>query len=232
MCLRVVLSPHTLLRAGPFSFPSLPTVDDNCLIVRSPDALRPLTLCDCDCKTAICFGLHRYSTRCIHPAQRCISSRQMTDNTFEVETTALAHVACATRESGIILQNFACAYPSVNHSWIFRVLEKAELPRFICRFLRSTATRRLTLQGKPEDNSSWPEASGKAAQRVASYSQWRSTLSFDGFTTQSFQGTLPTPFPVVDDRPVSDLCSGGQGGWAESRSSGVVLGTIWQRQLS
>ena len=55
----------------------------------------------------------------------------MTDNIFEIETTALAHVACAPRESGILLTDFADACPSVNHSWIFRVLEQAELPEFI-----------------------------------------------------------------------------------------------------
>ena len=53
----------------------------------------------------------------------------MTDNIFEIETTALA------QESGILLTDFAGAYPSVNHSWIFHVLEKTELPEFICRFL-------------------------------------------------------------------------------------------------
>ena len=52
----------------------------------------------------------------------------MTHNIFEVVTSALAHVACATRESGILLTDFALAYPSGNHSWIFHVLEKAELP--------------------------------------------------------------------------------------------------------
>ena len=57
-------------------------------------------------------------------------------NDGQVETTALAHVACAPHESGILLTDFAAAYPSVNHSWIFHVLEKAELPEFICRFLR------------------------------------------------------------------------------------------------
>ena len=74
--------------------------------------------------------------RCIHPPQRCISARQKTDNIFEIETTALAHVACSPQESGILLTDFAAAYPSVNHSWIFHVFEKAELPEFICLFLR------------------------------------------------------------------------------------------------
>ena len=111
-------------------------IDDNGRIFRSPDALRPLTLCNCDCKlltSAICRGLHWYTMRCIHPSQRCISSRHMTDN----ETTALAHVACAPQESGILLTDFAATYPSVNHSWILSVIEKTELPEFICRFVRS-----------------------------------------------------------------------------------------------
>ena len=67
--------------------PKTSDIDDNGRIIRSPDALRPLALCNCDCKlltSAICRGLHWYTMRCIHPSQRCISSRQMTDNIFEI----------------------------------------------------------------------------------------------------------------------------------------------------
>ena len=35
----------------------------------------------------------------------------MTDNIFEIETTALANVACAPQESGILLTDYAAAYP-------------------------------------------------------------------------------------------------------------------------
>ena len=62
----------------------------------------------------------------------------MAVNIFEIETTALAHVACGPQESGILLTDFAAAYPSVNHSWILSVTEKTELLDFISRFLRST----------------------------------------------------------------------------------------------
>ena len=120
--------------------PKTSDTDDLGRIIRSPDAFRPLTLCNCDCKlltSAICRGLHWYTMRCIHPSQRCISSRQITDNIFEIEITALAHVACAPQESGILLADFAAAYPSDNHSWILSVIENSELPEFICRFLRS-----------------------------------------------------------------------------------------------
>ena len=83
--------------------PKSSDVENNGFTVRSPDALRPLTLCNCDCKiltTAICRGLHWYTMRCIHPSQRCISSIQTTDNIFDVETVALAHVACAPQKVG------------------------------------------------------------------------------------------------------------------------------------
>ena len=88
--------------------------------------------------------------RCIHPSQRCISSRQVTDNIFEIETTAVAHVACAPQESGILLTDFVAAYPSVNHSWILAVLEKTELPDFICRFLLCSLDRDGKLDEVPQ----------------------------------------------------------------------------------
>ena len=39
-----------VLEGGPTHFAASTTVNDNGLIVRSPDALRPLTLCNCECK--------------------------------------------------------------------------------------------------------------------------------------------------------------------------------------
>ena len=80
----------------------------------------------------------------------------MTDNIFEIETTALAHVACAPQDSGILLTDFAAAYPSVNHSWIFSVLENTGLPDFLYRFLRTftgTALHTWNLREQNEDNS-------------------------------------------------------------------------------
>ena len=62
----------------------------------------PVTLCNYDCKfltSAICRGLHWYTLQCIHPSQTCISTRQMTDNIFEIETTALAYVACDPQDA-------------------------------------------------------------------------------------------------------------------------------------
>ena len=99
--------------------PKSSDVDNHGRIVRSQEALHLLTLSNCDCKiltTAICRGLHWYTMRCIQPSQRCISARLMTVNILEIKTTELAHVACAPQESGVLLTDFAAAYPSVNHS--------------------------------------------------------------------------------------------------------------------
>ena len=68
----------------------------------------------------------------------------MTDNILEIETTALAHVACSPQESVILLTDFAAAYLSANHAWILSVIEKTELPDFISRFLRSIYNDSIT----------------------------------------------------------------------------------------
>ena len=68
----------------------------------------------------------------------------MTDNIFEIETTALAHDACTMRDSVSQLTDFACAYPSVNHTCIFSLLEKAGLPVFIRQFLRMIHSNSVT----------------------------------------------------------------------------------------
>ena len=137
-CLKGGAVPDCFAESRTVFIPKTSDIDDNGRIIRSPDALRPLTLCNCDCKlltSAICRGLHWYTMRFMHRSQRCISSRQMTDNIFEIETTALAHVACAPQESGVLLTDFAAACPSVNHSWIFSVIENSGLPALSLSFL-------------------------------------------------------------------------------------------------
>ena len=67
----------------------------------------------------------------------------MTGNIFEFETTALAHRAGATHDSGILLTDFFLCLPKRDHSWIFRVLE-AELPGFLRHFLRMIYNNRVT----------------------------------------------------------------------------------------
>ena len=57
----------------------------------------------------------------------------------------MAHVACSPQEAGILLTDFAAAYPSVNHS--FSVPENTGLPGILCRFLRSIYSDSTTYVG-------------------------------------------------------------------------------------
>ena len=66
------------------------------------------------------------------------------DYIFEIENAALAHVACAPQESGVLLTDFAAPYSSVKHSWILSVSDKTELLVFIARFLRSIYQDNIT----------------------------------------------------------------------------------------
>ena len=48
------------------------------LLIRTPEALRPLTLCNCDCEvitSALCAGQRKYSIGCVHPSQWCVAQR-------------------------------------------------------------------------------------------------------------------------------------------------------------
>ena len=117
----------------------------------------------------------------------------MTENIFEIETTALVHVACAPQESGVLLTYFAAAYPCVNHSWIFSVLEKTELPEFIFRFLRSIDSDSTThVEFAGADRGQFLMARGVRQGCPASGFLFAMAFdpSLDGFKTRSFQGTL------------------------------------------
>ena len=110
-------------------------------IIRSLDARRPLTLfCNCDCKllaSAICRGLTGTPWDSL-TSQRWISSRQMTDNIFEIDTAAVVHVACAPQEPGDLLIDFDVVCPNGSHSWMCSVLENTVLTAFLCRSPLST----------------------------------------------------------------------------------------------
>ena len=65
----------------------------------------------------------------------------MTDNIFEMENAA---IALRTRYSGILLTDFCCAYPDVDHRWIFMVLERAGVPQALKCFFRVICTDSIT----------------------------------------------------------------------------------------
>ena len=97
-------------------------------IVRSPVALRPLTLCNYDCKvltTDLCFAFLALALlRLLHPPRPAMRHRQADGG--EHLPNRDHRLSCyrngMPKGCGILLTDFACAYPSVDHKWIFRVL--------------------------------------------------------------------------------------------------------------
>ena len=81
-------------------------------------------------------GPRRYSVECIHPYRRCVTQRIMIDKVFEIETAAIALRTCHCEEPGTLHTDFSCAYASVDHRWIFMVLERAGVPQTLQHFLR------------------------------------------------------------------------------------------------
>ena len=71
------------------------TTDERGRIVRFSDAVWPPTSCNCACKilmTTLCSSLQQYSVSCIHTAQRCVATKQVTDNIFQIETALALNV--------------------------------------------------------------------------------------------------------------------------------------------
>ena len=86
------------------------------LLIRSPDSLRRLTLCNYDCKiltAAMCSGLRGFSVECIHPSQRCVTQRIMTDNIFEIETAAITMRTCYSEDPTILLTDSPTPTPAL-----------------------------------------------------------------------------------------------------------------------
>ena len=89
------------------------------------------------------------------------------------------------------LTDSAAAYPSVNHSWIFSVLENTWFPDFLCRFLRSIhrdSTTHVEFAGVQRGHFLWPEEYDKVVLRVVFFLQCPSARSSDCSKNQLSQG--------------------------------------------
>ena len=100
-------------------------IDDNGRIIRSSKAFRPLTLCNC-------------TMWCIHPSQRRISSKQRTDNIFEIENPPLWPIFMRSAKNEVscwrtsLLPTPASITPGSSPC-----LRKQNCLVFICYFLRN-----------------------------------------------------------------------------------------------
>ena len=87
--LRVTAHPAGFGASRTVIIPKRCDVNAQGLLIRTPEALRLLTFCHCDCKiitSTVCSGALKYSIECIHPSRRCVTQRAVLDNIFEIET--------------------------------------------------------------------------------------------------------------------------------------------------
>jgi hypothetical protein len=105
----------------------------------SPDCTRPLSLADTINKliaNTVRIALERFAASRISFFQRgFLKGRQILDNVVELDY--FAHLFSITsRRAAIILFDFRAAFPSVNHRFMWRVLESSGLPLAIIRLIR------------------------------------------------------------------------------------------------
>jgi hypothetical protein len=105
----------------------------------SPDCTRPLSLADTISKlvaNTVRIALERFASCRISAFQRgFLGGRQILDNVLELDY--FAHLFSITsKRAATILFDFRAAFPSVNHRFMWRVLESSGLPTAIIRLIR------------------------------------------------------------------------------------------------
>ena len=84
-------------------------------VARQASSTRPLNLNNTDCKCvtmAFAKGLNEAAKTTVDPEQRgCVKGRSMADNILKLEGKALVHDATNGLDNGVLLTDFAAAYP-------------------------------------------------------------------------------------------------------------------------
>jgi endonuclease/exonuclease/phosphatase family metal-dependent hydrolase len=115
-------------------------VGDHIGIARTPDSTRPIAMSNAVAKLlamAINRSLAPVAQTTIIDRQRgFVRGRSITDNVMETECMAIRFVKYYAAQSGIVLFDFAAAFPSLAHCWIFEVLAFMKLPAFLIAIIR------------------------------------------------------------------------------------------------
>ena len=120
--------------------------EDDTLVTRSPEDTRPLNLKNCDNKShagVINNKLKRPAAAITHHSQRgFVKHRQGLDNVADVDTQAriVDLVSYALGIPAIVLFDYAAAFPSVAHAYLFLCLSMIKLPKGIMNFFEALCT--------------------------------------------------------------------------------------------
>ena len=117
----------------------------------------------------------------------------MTDNIFEIETAAIALRTCYPEDPGILLTDFSCAFSSVDHRWIFMVLERAGVPLPLQNFSRGKYTYRRVCWRSP-----WSDFYD---ERSASRLPCERLLVHHGFFDLVYRWLMSAVLPPEPQRP-------------------------------
>jgi hypothetical protein len=115
-------------------------VGDHIGIARKPDSTRPIAMSNAVAKLlamAINRSIAPVAQRTILDRQRgFVRGRSITDNIMETESLAIRFAKFYEAKSGIVLFDFAAAFPSLAHCWIFEVLAFMQFPVFLIDIIK------------------------------------------------------------------------------------------------
>lgn len=115
--------------------------DDHINVSRFPAKTRPLSLSNTDGKIfADCLraAIHGHMAAWASPQQRgFISGRPMLSNFMDVESKAIELSAVLGRNGAIVLCDFAAAFPSISHVYLWLAMEYVGIPAFIIQAVKS-----------------------------------------------------------------------------------------------
>ncbi len=108
---------------------------DHIGIARTPESARPIAMNNSVAKVlamAINRSLTPITQHTILDRRRgFVRGRSITDNILETESLAIRFVKFYAAKSGTVLFDFAAAFPSLAHCWIFIVLLTMQFPTFL-----------------------------------------------------------------------------------------------------
>ena len=116
-------------------------IHDQNIIARTPGLTRPISLSNTASKffaLAINRPLAMVARVSVHPRQRgFVGGRSLTDNIIEIEGYAQSYVIAEATDPAILLFDIKAAFPSLAHQWLFVMLGRMRVPRFITNAIKA-----------------------------------------------------------------------------------------------